>query len=243
MSDKEVNVEKSVWKKVKQRLSEIIPVWAWIPLLFEFGLNNLVYAGSKVIAASWHHYNIESPLDTAIPFLPWTISVYFGCYVFWIVNYIVCVRLGKERAWRFLSADFAAKLICLVCFLVFPTTNTRPEVSGASIWDALMRFLYHVDSADNLFPSIHCLTSWFCYIGLRGQKAVPRWYRTFSCIFALAVFVSTLTTKQHVLIDVAAGAALAEGMYWVSGHTGLAEIYAKAAERVNRLFWKQKDGE
>lgn len=243
MSDKEVKVEKSIWKKAKKRLSEIIPVWAWIPLLFEFGLNNIVYAGTKVIAASWHHYNIESPLDKVIPFLPWTISVYFGCYVFWIVNYIICVRLGKERAWRFLSADFAAKLICLVCFLVFPTTNTRPEVSGSSIWAILMRFLYQIDSADNLFPSIHCLTSWFCYIGIRGQKAVPRWYCAFSCIFALAVFVSTLTTKQHVLIDVAAGAALAEGMYWVSGHTGLAELYAKAAERVNRLFWKQKDGE
>ena len=109
MSDKEVNVEKSVWKKVKQRLSEIIPVWAWIPLLFEFGLNNLVYAGSKVIAASWHHYNIESPLDTAIPFLPWTISVYFGCYVFWIVNYIVCVVLGGRRISKKMRGDCGAR--------------------------------------------------------------------------------------------------------------------------------------
>lgn len=240
MSDKEVEVKESVWKKIKQRLTDLIPVWAWIPLLFEFGLNNLVYAGTKMIAASWHHYNIESPLDRAIPFLPWTISVYFGCYVFWIVNYILCVRFSKERAWRFLSADFAAKLICLVCFLVFPTTNTRPDVQGTSVWAVLMRFLYHVDSADNLFPSIHCLTSWFCYIGLRGQKEVPRWYRCFSCLFALAVFVSTLTTKQHVLIDVAAGAALAEGMYWISGHTRLAELYGKAAEHVNHLIRSEK---
>ena len=239
MTNKEAKVEKRIWQKIKYTLFEILPVWAWIPLIFEFMLNNLVYVGAKVITASWYHYNIESPIDLEIPFLPWTISIYFGCYMFWIVNYILCVRLGKERAWRFLGADFAAKLVCLICFLVFPTTNTRPEIIGTSIWDDLMRFLYSVDSADNLFPSIHCLTSWFCYIGIRGQKAIPRWYRTASCVFALAVFVSTLTTKQHVLIDVAAGAALAEGMYWISGHTQLAAVYGKAAECVNRWIWKQ----
>lgn len=236
-----VKEEKSFWEKTKRRMTEILPVWAWLPLLFEFGLNNLVYAGTKAVAASWHHYNIESPFDLAIPFLPWTISIYFGCYLFWAVNYVICVRLGKERAWRFLSADFAAKLICLICFLVFPTTNTRPAVPGNSVWDLLMRLLYQIDSADNLFPSIHCLTSWFCYIGIRGQKEVPRWYRLFSCLFALAVFVSTLTTKQHVLIDVAAGAALAEGAYWLAGHTRLAAAYGKAAERVNGLVWRRKD--
>lgn len=216
---------------------EFLPAWAWFPLLFEFLLNNLVYAGAKIIAAPRHHYNIESQWDLAIPFLPWTVSIYFGCYLFWIANYVICVRLGREHAWRFLSADFAAKLICLICFLIFPTTNTRPEVSGTSVWDGLMRFLYQVDTADNLFPSIHCLTSWFCYIGIRGQEKIPRWYRIFSCLFALAVFVSTLTTKQHVLIDVAAGAVLAEGTYWLAGHTKLAFAYKKAAERLNRWIW------
>lgn len=40
-----------------------------------------------------------------------------------------------------------------------------------------MRFVYAVDAADNLFPSIHCLVSWFCYIGLRGRRDIPVWYR------------------------------------------------------------------
>ena len=29
-----------------------------------------------------------------------------------------------------------------------------------------MRVLYRVDEADNLFPSIHCLTSAFCFIAV-----------------------------------------------------------------------------
>ena len=80
----------------------------------------------------------------------------------------------------------------------------------------LMRFLYSMDAADNLFPSIHCLVSWLCYIGIRGNKKVPQWIRTTFCICAIAVFISTLTTKQHVIYDVVAGVALVEVTYRVS---------------------------
>jgi membrane-associated phospholipid phosphatase len=107
-------------------------------------------------------------------------------------------------------------------------------VTGNSIWDMAMRFLYQVDSADNLFPSIHCLTSWMCYIGIRGRKNVPLGYRIFSCLMAVAVFLSTLTTKQHVLVDVAGGVLLAEICYWITGHTSLGEKYGNFFERLTK---------
>lgn len=45
---------------------------------------------------------------------------------------------------------------------------------------------------------------------------VPQWIRTTFCICAIAVFISTLTTKQHVIYDVVAGVALVEVTYRVS---------------------------
>ena len=194
---------------LKKWIAGIIPVYGWIPLIAEFTLNTIVYNGAKLIAGNWHHYSLETDLDRMIPFVPWTIVIYFGCFLFWAVNYILSVRQGKERAYRFLSADFLAKCICLFFFLVLPTTNTRPEVGQEGIWNMAIRFLYRVDSPDNLFPSIHCLTSWMCFIGIRGQKSVPLFYRVFSCVMAIAVFISTLTTRQHVLVDVAGGVLLA----------------------------------
>lgn len=222
--------------KNREYVFGVIPAWGLAPLLFAFLFNSLVYGGAKIIAGSWHHYNLETALDGMIPFLPWTVSIYFGCYLFWIANYILSVRQGKEAAYRFLSADLLAKCICLFFFLVMPTTNTRPEVPGNDIWAFLMRFLYFVDSADNLFPSIHCLTSWMCYIGIRGRKNVAVSYRVFSCLMALAVFVSTLTTKQHVLVDVLAGMLLAEGCWQITGRTCLARRYRGFWERMNRCF-------
>ena len=66
-----------------------------------------------------------------------------------------------------------------------------------------------MDSPTNLFPSIHCLVSWLCAIGLRGAK-VSNWYKVFSYTFAIAVCVSTQLTKQHYIVDVFGGIALAE---------------------------------
>ena len=93
-------------------------------------------------------------------------------------------------------------------------------LTGDGIWAELMRLLYRIDEADNLFPSIHCLVSWICYIGIRGNKKVPLAFRVFSCIMALAVCISTLTTKQHVIYDVVAGIALAEAGYFILGRIG-----------------------
>lgn len=206
--------------KIREWIDRIIPVYALIPLAAEVALNLAVYTGTRAITRGWHHYNLETCLDDRIPLVPWTIIIYFGCYIFWIVNYIIGVRQGRERAYRFLSADFLAKCVCCLFFLLLPTTNIRPEIDGEGFWNAAMRFLYWVDAADNLFPSIHCLTSWMCYLGVRGQKRIPLWYRVLSCLMAVAVFCSTLTTKQHVIVDVAAGMLLAEACWWTAGHTG-----------------------
>ena len=64
-------------------------------------------------------------------------------------------------------------------------------------------------SPTNLFPSIHCLVSWFCAIGLRGTR-VSTWYKVFSYAFAIAVCISTQLTKQHYIVDVFGGILLAE---------------------------------
>lgn len=196
------------------RQIEIVPKYMWCPLILTVSCNALAYYGTRLFTTNMVHHNLSNWLDDQIPLIPWTVVIYFGCYVLWIVNYILGCRQERKVAFQFISADFLAKVICMICFVIFPTTNVRPNISGNTIWDIGMRLLYSVDAADNLFPSIHCLTSWFCYIAVRENDKIPIWYRRFSAFAAVLVFVSTLTTKQHVLIDVVAGVALAEGCYY-----------------------------
>ncbi len=195
----------------------LIPVFCIVPLLIVLAWNMLVYSGSMHITKDWYHHNIEFGIDKLIPFLPWTVSIYLICYLFWVANYIICARRSRVELVRFLGADILAKTVCFVFYILLPTTNVRPEIVGTTIWDEIMRMLYQVDMPSNLFPSIHCLVSWLCYIGVRGKSYIPKWYQVFSCVMAIAVFISTLTTKQHVVIDVIGGVVLAEVCYWVMG--------------------------
>ena len=217
-----------------RKIRKIIPDEMHLPLLVAIACNTVTYFGTRLLTAGRIHCDITCALDERIPLVPWTVVIYFGAYLFWIVNYVLGVRQYREKAYRFISADFAAKLVCLICFLAFPTTNVRPEIAGSSIWDTLMRFLYEIDAADNLFPSIHCLTSWFGFIAVRSNERVPKWYRALSLIVGLAICVSTLTTKQHVLADVFAGIALAEGSYRLVEKSGLSRRYRNIMTRLCR---------
>ena len=107
----------------------------------------------------------------------------------------------------------------------------RPEIVGDGVVQGLIRFIYRIDAPTNLFPSIHCLVSWMCFIGIRGKSYIPKWYRIFSCLFAIAVFASTLFTKQHFVV---AGVIFAEICYYIGRHTKFYRKVGRIFDNVNR---------
>lgn len=100
--------------------------------------------------------------------------------------------------------------------LFFPTIMPRPEVVGTDIFSKMLLVQYTADAADNLLPSIHCFVSYLCWIGVRNNKDIPTWYQNTSLVLALLVFVSTLTVKQHVIVDLIASVIVAEIAYKIS---------------------------
>ena len=225
---------KKTLQKNDNDLAEVV-----ILLVTAFLWNALVYLGSRLIAGQWHHYDMTTRVDRLIPFLPWTVLVYFGCYVLWVANFCLCATRGREERYRFFCADAMAKAVCLLVFLLLPTTNVRPEIVGETGGDVLMRLLYRVDAADNLFPSIHCLISWLCWLGVKGKRDIPALYRCFSLAAAVAVCISTLTTRQHVIVDVVGGVMLAEVCYWLSGKEAIRRLYLSIILRLKRLIVRQ----
>lgn len=221
---------------MKDMLKRPIPLFLAVSLI----VNVLTYNGTRIITTALYHYDMTTWFDESIPFMPWTITVYLGCYVFWVINYFLGCRQEVSEAEHFLCAECFAKLICCACFLIIPTTNIRPEIIGTSIFDTAMRWLYRTDAADNLFPSIHCLTSWFCVIAVRKQKCIPAWYKVLSVLFALAVCLSTLTTKQHTIADAAAGISLAEGSYWFVKKSGYLKWYRNLLLHFGRKSERRK---
>lgn len=230
-----------MFERIKRRIQRIIPLYAIIPLLFCFFVNNIVYFGIRMFMGNAYHYDFTTALDNMVPFEPAWVSIYLLCYIFWFVNYVLVGRMGKEHLYRFVTADVISRLICGLFFIFLPTTNVRPEIMGTGIWDSLMAWLYAADAPTNLFPSIHCLTSWYCYIGIRGKKEVSPWYQRFSLVFALLVCASTQFTKQHYLVDVLGGVLLAQVCYMLSRRYNWYIPVMKVFQKVNSTLFGVKN--
>lgn len=208
-----------------------IPGNTVLPLLCTLLLQTLVYQGTKLLMAGAHHNNFETAWDLAIPFLPWTLLIYGGAFLYWFLAILFIMRSGKENAFQFLCTHCVCLLIALFFFVFLPTTNTRPEIVGSGLWDWGMRLVYFLDTPDNLFPSLHCELSWLCYLALKKDPRMPRYGKVLACVFSLMVFVSTLTTKQHILIDVVSGWLIAELTFRLCGNKKFTRPFYQVFDR------------
>lgn len=188
--------------------------------------NRVLFDGARLINRNLLHLDMSLPIDRLIPFLPWTIVIYVGVNAWWLYIYWIVTKRGRQEADRFFCANLMAKAVSFLFFIVFPTAITRPELNGNSIWVFFMDILYRLDQPDNLFPSIHCVLGWLCWVGVRGKKDIPPWCRTVSFILAVAVCISTMTVRQHVLADVAAGILVSEVCYAAVAAWELTDGYA-----------------
>ena len=203
----------------REKLASIYPTYSILPIAAMLGMNMVAYMGTRIFTTGRYHYNIESPLDRMLPLVPFFVVFYVLAFAQWITGYLLIGREKKEYCYRFFLGEIIAKAICLVIFLVFPTTLNRPEITGNGIFERLLAFIYSVDAADNLFPSIHCLESWMCWRGCRKltQTRLPGWFSGANLVLTLLVFASTVLCKQHVLIDIAGGVTVVEIGLFLSG--------------------------
>lgn len=195
-------------------------------------VNRATYEAGRAIGHSFPLHDMALPLDGRIPLIPWTILIYLGCFLWWVwIFRLVSVR-QRERADRFFTALILAHVLCAVVFAFYPTTIARPEPTGDSLWIPVMRLLYWADEPNNLFPSVHCMIGWLCWIVIRGDRDIALVWRVASLLWALAVCVSTLTTRQHVFLDIFGGIAAAEFAWWITRIPALNRPYARLMDRL-----------
>ena len=227
-------------EKLKELYDRLIPPWSRLPLLMMLIINTGGYELFKTFTFGRTPYDWTLPLDALIPRVPATVLIYFASYPIWAFGYIVAARISREKLYRFFAADVTSKLFCFLFFIAFPTTCVRGEITESGFFAELLRFLYAVDTPLGLFPSLHCLNSWLCFMGVRGEKSIPLWYKILSCAAALAVFVSTLTTKQHVFVDTVAALIVGE-CFWLLSRIGalqrLTARFLEAGERYKARFF------
>lgn len=212
---------------------KFIPDYAVLPLILCLIGQMATYYGTRLINMLIHgsvagYTDLTLEIDRMIPVIPLWSVVYFASYVFWIVSYIAAGRENKGFFCRMMTADAIGKIICFIIFIAMPTTAERPEITGGGFGETLLKYLYSIDLPDNLFPSMHCLISWFSFRFVMKSAKTPQWCKISAFVFAVAVFASVLFTKQHTFVDIISGVAVAELSVQIGFRTNkLYKIYEK----------------
>jgi membrane-associated phospholipid phosphatase len=158
------------------------------------------------------HYAPAIALDAAIALAPVWSLIYGALYLFLIVLPVLVIR-HEDLIRRTVRAYLAIWLAAYAVFLLYPTIAPRPDgdiVPGTGFGAWGLRLLYDLDPPVNCFPSLHVAHSFV------GALAVWRMHARLGAVAlacAAVVGLSTLFTKQHYVIDVAAGFALAYAAY------------------------------
>ncbi len=221
-----------------------IPDYAVIPLFFCLFGQMAAYYGSRIINPLLHgpienYLNIMTDLDRLIPVVPMWSVIYMLSYVFWVVSYILISRESKELCYKLIIADLMSKVVCLLIFVVMPTAIVRPEVSGNDLGGWLLNWVYNADTPDNLFPSMHCLISWFCFRYILPCKKVSAVYKVISGVMTFAIFASVVFTKQHVIVDIFGGVLVAELFSQISNRTSMYKCLEKF-DCLDRIYGRKK---
>ncbi len=207
--------------------SPIFPKFMYFPLLLVIIFHFSSYLLTKLITENSVHYDFSMGIDKKIPFFPFFIIFYIIAYGQWIFSYLYHCRQSKESCYQLVTSDLLSKIICSLCFVIFPTAIVRPEVTNTGFCESVTKLIFFLDTPVNLFPSMHCIMSWFCFRSSRLVNSPTFSYSAFQLILSSLVFASTVLVKQHFFIDIVFGILVAEICWYITKRFSLWRIFEK----------------
>jgi membrane-associated phospholipid phosphatase len=146
-------------------------------------------------------------LDRLIGFAPWSLGLYVTLWVY--IALVPSLLWSWSEMREYLLQVTVLAFLGLSLFLFLPTAvpatlidwSTHPSVA----------FLKTIDAAGNACPSLHVAYAVLTAIWLQRlcrHLSAPAWVRMLNWLWCLGILYSTLATKQHVALDLYAGAVL-----------------------------------
>lgn len=189
----------SGWLEQRNKLTLAIAATALHGLLY--GIPNHLHLAPPVeLRMSW--------VDRATPFVPLSFWLYLSDYLLVFIAFLLCRRPGSAA--RFIYAFMTTVVVATLVHSLWPTSYPRAlfpvprDASPFMHWGvALFREL---DSPASCMPSLHVATAFLSAFAVvwEGERRAPA-----LVAWAALIWGSTLTTKQHYLVDGVVGLLLA----------------------------------
>jgi membrane-associated phospholipid phosphatase len=191
----------------------------FVTLVLAYAAFCMLYLGAAELPLGVPTTLSASPLDESIPRLPWTVWIYLSQFPF--LGFVYWRAFGTVAWTRNLRGMLAATVVSVSVFVLWPTRIVRETVDADLATTLAFNALYGTDPATNCVPSLHVSLALLGVLGFWPER--PR--LAGACLgWATLIAVSTLTTKQHYLVDVVAGIVVAAGAAWLGRRVELAPL-------------------
>lgn len=163
------------------------------------------YFGTSHIPGLTAHRVPATAIDRAIPLLPITIYGYVSLYPLLLGNLIYLVP-RPQALLPLLKAFILTNTLSGIWFVCYRTTVERPPLPEPGPGVGLLGLIWSADPPFNALPSLHTAYSILIAVAHLRWRSRGRWV---IAVWAAMIIVTTMTTKQHHFLDVAAGAIFA----------------------------------
>jgi membrane-associated phospholipid phosphatase len=170
-----------------------------------------LYLAIDAFSAGRAAHHLFLPGEEAIPFLPAAAPVYALSY------FVPLLAVWKvpdfRRVSRLLVAMGLALGVSFASFLVYPCEFPRPPLHADNPAAWLLSVQYHLDRPYNVFPSLHVVLTWVVWLACRDTVRHSRLF----LVTVVAISISTVFVKQHYVMDLVYGGALAPAAWVAAG--------------------------
>ena len=160
-------------------------------------------------------YIIHAPLDDLIPFNEWFVIPYCSWFLLLVAVTALLWWKDTDSYDKLCLMMFSGMTFCLIVYMLLPNgLDLRPTVeeigrSNPAMW--VMQLLWKADASVNVCPSIHCQSTACMAIAISESKLAEErpMLRPIALVWAALICLSTVFTKQHSVLDVVCGLAVA----------------------------------
>jgi len=168
-----------------------------------------------IVPADCDYWVSYCRLDDYIPFLEGFIVPYCCWYplLFCVGVYLMVFDVPefKRYMWFLILGCGLSLLFCVI----FPNgQDLRPaSFDHDNLYTRLIAGIYAADTNTNVLPSMH-VVGCFAAAVAACRSGMLRRYRPLVIVVAVAISLSTVFVKQHSVLDIFAGIALALPIWW-----------------------------
>ncbi len=177
--------------------------YKWAIGLALAGVQSAVYFALGYLERTRSATLLALPLDREVPFLVWTVWLYLPFYAGIFALAITGLR-RIDLFHRAVKGFLLTVLIGALGHLLIAAEYPRPPVPlpARGLSEAFLAWVQAVDPPGNVFPSLHVAHTTALALVLRRDR---RRMGALALVMALLLALSTMTTKQHFVVDVLSG--------------------------------------